>query len=496
MKPSEYAGLDACDLAAAVRAGDVTAKELLDCARERAAAVDPHLNAIVYRMDSAAEARVREPLDGPFAGVPFLIKDLGQDYAGLPTSWGCRGLANRRAEEHSTVVQRWLDAGLVIFGKTNTPEFGAKAITEPALFGPTRNPWDLERTPGGSSGGSAAAVAAGIVPVAGASDGGGSIRIPAACCGLFGLKAGRGLVPSGPSTGEHLQGSATDGVVSRTVRDSAAMLDVLGGPEPSMPYLPGRPERPFAEEVEQEPGRLRVGYVVESATTPEPDPEAVAAVEDAAALLSDLGHDVERVAPPHDDAALARDFLTTWFVMAAFAVETVKRETGAGDEDFEQDTLIVAALGRAVGSVGHMQALENRHNHVRALAGFHQTHDLLLTPTLAKPPIRIGELDTPKPLRIGAEVLLRTRTAGFLLHTGITDQIVNENLGWVPYTQLANITGRPAASVPLHWTAGGLPLGIQLVAPPGGEGLLIRVAAQLERARPWAQRRPELASVA
>jgi Asp-tRNA(Asn)/Glu-tRNA(Gln) amidotransferase A subunit family amidase len=268
-------------------------------------------------------------LSGPFAGVPFLLKDLHQDIAGVPTTAGCRALAGRPAAATSTIVERWEDAGVVIFGKTTTPEFGSKGVTEAELFGPTRNPWDLDRTPGGSSGGSAAAVAAGIVPVAAASDGGGSIRIPAACCGLVGLKAGRGLVPFGPHFSEPLNGLATSGVVSRTVRDSAAMLDVLAGPDAWSAYAPALPDRPLLERLEEAPGPLRIGFFTRAALRPTPHPEAVRAVESAAALLTSLGHAVEEIAPPHDDAQLGRDFLTIWCVHQAIEIERIKRETGA-----------------------------------------------------------------------------------------------------------------------------------------------------------------------
>jgi Asp-tRNA(Asn)/Glu-tRNA(Gln) amidotransferase A subunit family amidase len=492
MDQLEYRAHDALGLAALVAAKEVSAAELLEAAQARAAAVGPRIGAIVRSMDDQAHARVQEPLEGPFAGVPFLLKDLGQDYAGVPTSSGCRALAALPAVEHATVVQRWLDAGLVIFGKTNTPEFGAKGVTEPALFGPARNPWDLERTTGGSSGGSAAAVAAGILPVAGASDGGGSIRIPAACCGLFGLKPGRGLIPSGPISGEPLQGSATHGVLSRSVRDTAAMLDVLAGADAFSPYVPGLPATSFLDAAAQAPGRLRIGFLSASKVNPFPHAEAVAAVEGAAHLLEALGHEVTAVASPVDDAALARDFLTTWFVNAALVVQRVKEITGCGDEGFEPDTLLIAALGRAVSGVDHLAAIERRHEHTRALAHFHAEHDLLLTPTLATPPLRIGELDTPLPMRLAAALLLRTRTTGVLPHLGIADQVVQQNLGWVPFTQLANITGRPAARLPLHWTADGVPLGVQVVGRPGSEGLLLALATQLEAAQPWAQRWPVL----
>jgi len=485
MNFEEYRAHDATGLAALVADREVSAAELLALARERAAAVNPRLNAIVRDVP----ARPTDGLEGPFAGVPFLIKDLAQDYAGLPTSAGSRALTSRPAAEHSTVVKRWLDAGLVVFGKTNTPEFGAKGITESVAWGAARNPWDVGRTPGGSSGGSAAAVAAGIVPCAGANDGGGSIRIPAACCGLVGLKPGRGLTPSGPEHSEPMHGAAVQGVVSRTVRDTAGMLDVIRGGEPFGPYVPGLPESPFAGCVGEDPGRLRIGVHVSSAINPTPDPEAVAAVEAAVRALTDLGHHVEELTrAPYDDAVLARDFLLTWFVHVAYEVAEAKRLTGAGDASFERDTLIMAALGRATGGVDYVTAVERRHQHTRRLTDFFESYDLLLTPTLATPPPRIGQFDLPVALQRSADVLLKTRTASLLRHTRIVDDMVDQNLGWVPYTQLANLTGRPAISLPLHHTVDGLPLGVQFVAPLAGESLLIRLAAQLEQALPWADR--------
>jgi Asp-tRNA(Asn)/Glu-tRNA(Gln) amidotransferase A subunit family amidase len=481
----DYRTYDATGLAKLVADKQVSAAELLTLARERAAAVNPRINAIVGDVPASPTA----DLTGPFAGVPFLIKDLAQDYAGLPSSRGSRSFTSLPAAGHATIVQRWLDAGLVIFGKTNTPEFGAKGITEPDAWGPARNPWNLNRSPGGSSGGSAAAVAAGIVPCAGANDGGGSIRIPAGCCGLVGLKPGRGLTPSGPSAGEALHGAAVQGVVSRTVRDTATMLDVIGGGEPSGPYVPGLPGSPFASCVGADPGALRIGVRVPSSITPAPHPEAVAAVDRTVAVLTDLGHHVEELPQaPYDDAALARDFLLTWFVHAAWEVAEAKRLTGAGDESFERDTLIMAALGRATSSVDYVDAVERRHEHTRKLTAFFESYDLLLTPTLATPPPKIGEFDLPAALQRGADALLKTRTARFLRHTKIVDDMVDKNLGWVPYTQLANLTGRPAISLPLHWTANGLPLGVQFVAPLAGESLLIRLAAQLEQALPWVDR--------
>lgn len=481
----EYRSHDATGLARLVAEKQVTADELLALAQARAAQVNPRINAIVRDVPAAPAGTA----DGPFAGVPFLIKDLAQDYAGLPSSRGSRALKSLPAAEHSTIVQRWIDAGVVIFGKTNTPEFGAKGITEPVAWGPTRNPWDVTRTPGGSSGGSAAAVAAGIVPCAGANDGGGSIRIPAACCGLVGLKPGRGLTPMGPELGESMHGSAVQGVVSRTVRDTAAMLDVISGGEPWGPFTPGMPNAPFASCVGQDPGRLRIGVRVPTAITPVPHREAFAAVEATVQTLTDLGHHVDELPQaPFDDAALAREFLLTWFVYTAWELADAKRLTGAGDDAFERDTLILAAIGRATSSVDYLDAVQRRHDHTRRLTRFFDSYDLLLTPSLATPPPAIGEFDLPVALQKASDVLLKTRTAHLLRFTKIVDDIVDKNLGWVPYTQLANITGRPAISLPLHWTEEGLPLGVQFVAPLGGESLLIRLAAQLEQAMPWRDR--------
>ncbi|MGU3649908.1 amidase [Mycolicibacterium sp. A43C] len=485
MRFDEYRSLDATGLAELVAAKQVTAAELLELATARAAEVNPRINAIVRDVP----ARPTDDLSGPFAGVPFLIKDLAQDYAGLPSSNGSRSLKDVPVAEHSTVVQRWLDAGLVIFGKTNLPEFGAKGISEPELWGPARNPWDLSRSPGGSSGGSAAAVAAGIVACAGANDGGGSTRIPAACCGLVGLKPGRGVTPMGPAQSEAMHGAAVQGVVSRTVRDTAAMFDVMAGGEPFGPYATSHAPGSFAAAVGQAPGRLRIGVRVPSAITPNPHREAFAAVQATVQALTDLGHHVEELPQaPFDDAELARDFLLTWFVYLAWEVDEAKRLSGAGDAAFERDTLIMAALGRATSSVAYVDAVARRHEHTRRLSTFFESYDLLLTPTLATPPPRIGEFDLPVALQHGADILLKTRTAKLLRYTKIVDDMVDKNLGWVPYTQLANLTGRPAISLPLHWTADGLPLGVQFVAPLAGESLLIRLAAQLEQALPWADR--------
>lgn len=484
----DYQRYDALGLADLVHRGEVHPSELLDAALSRADATTS-LNAIVMRLDDAARARTQAPFDksSPFAGVPFLVKDLFQDLKGLPSSGGCRALKNVLAPEDADVVRRWREAGLVIFGKTNTPEFGAKNVTEPEAWGPCRNPWDLTRTPGGSSGGSAAAVAAGVVPVAGANDGGGSIRIPAAACGLFGLKVGRGRISMGPMMSEALNGAAVQGVVSHSVRDTSAMLDVLQGPEPHAPYHMPAPEVPYLQCLQRPPGRLRIGFSTHSPIGTPVDPQAISAVADAAALLADLGHHVEPCDTPFNGVQLAEDFLLAWFCAQAFIIDHVQRHFGASQKDFESDTWLMAAIGRRTSAMQLLQCEARWHEHIQALSDFHTRYDLWLSPTLSAPPPIIGSLQTPTHLAMVSEVAARLGLAGWLSETPQFKQTVLSNLGWTPYTQLANLTGRPAMSVPLYRTPDGLPLGVQFVGPLNCEAQLLQLAAQLEAARPWRQ---------
>ncbi|MEZ5211337.1 amidase [Gordonia sp. PP30] len=490
MNLDEYLSYDATGLAELVATGEVTPAELLDLARQRLAAVNPALNAVVIETAENADVQVAGDLTGPFAGVPFLIKDLSQEYRGYPTTGGCKALRNDIATENALVTDRFLDAGLVIFGKTNTPELGSKGITESQLWGPARNPWDTTRTPGGSSGGSAAAVAAGVVPAAGANDGGGSIRIPAATTGLVGLKPSRGLVPYGPQTGEPMFGMAVEGVVSRTVRDTARLLDTIVGADPAADYLAQFPPEPFAARLAERPGPRRIGYSAHSAIRGEPTPSARRAMEETAQLLTDLGHHVEEVPPPYDDKALAGTFLTIWFAQLAGQVAEIKERTGAGDGDFEADTLAMVELGRANGAVGLLRALGEITGYTRAMTTFYESYDLFMTPTLAEEPIKVGSLETPAPLRAGARLAHRLHGGRLLTATGVIEQMIDDNLGWVPYTQMANLTGRPAITVPIHWTPAGLPLGVQFNGPLGADGALLRFAAQLEEAAPWIDRFP------
>lgn len=494
MNFADYVRQDGTALAELIAAGDAEPQALLETAIARAEAVNPRLGAIVHPLYQRARERLRAPLSGPFSGVPFLVKDLFQDMRGAPASYGCRALKDAAiaAEEDQEYVRRVETAGAVIFGRTNTPEFGAKGITEPDAWPPARNPWNPDHTPGGSSGGSAAAVAAGIVPAAGANDGGGSIRIPAACCGLFGLKPSRGRTPSGPPRAELMHGAAVNGVVSRSVRDSAAWLDVLAGAESGAGYRLAPARRPYVEAAAEDPPPLRIAYATQSPIGTEVHPEAVAAVENTCALLESLGHRVEPAAPALDGALVAKDFLTMWFAQLAAIITEVKAQTGSGNRSFELDTRAMAALGHALRADEYVAGHNRWQGYALALAHFYADYDLYLTPTLALPPARIGEIATPKWQHAALKVLLALRAGRLLLKSGVVDQMVHENLRWVPYTQLANLTGTPAMSVPLHWCQGGLPLGVQFMAPVGEEDRLFALAGQLERAQPWFDRRPEL----
>lgn len=491
---AEYARYDALGLAELLQRGELTAAELLETAISAAQKLNPQLNAVVRPMHEIARKRAATPLAGPFAGVPFLAKDLCQEYAGVPTSYGTRVLKDAQfaPTENAEMMERWLRAGVVVFGRTNTPEFGAKGITEPEAWGPCRNPWNPAHTTGGSSGGSAAAVAAGIVPVAGANDGGGSIRLPAAHCGLFGLKPSRGRTPQGPRYVERMHGAVIDHVLTRSVRDSAMMLDVTHGPEHGALFRIAPPERPYIEEVGRDPGRLKIGFTARSPIGTPVDAEAVQAVRDVARLLESLGHHVEEAEPQLDGLQLGKDFITMWFATCAATVDDVRRLTGCSERDFELDTRAMAAFGRATRANTYVEGYLRWNEYARQLADFHSRYDLFLTPSLAMPPARVGEIRTPDWQQRVLRVLLTLGLEGLLLKTDLIEQMVQENFKWVPFTQLANLTGTPAMSVPTHWTAAGLPLGTQFIAAPGGEGLLLRLAAQLEQAQPWAHRRPML----
>jgi len=494
MEFSEYLKRDAVALAESVERREVRAEELLELALAQSARAQPKTNAICRMMVTEARGQLGQPLARPFAGVPFLIKDCAQDYAGLPTSFGSRALLGQVAAEHAHVVRRYLEAGLVIFGKTNLPELALKGVSDSQAFGRACNPWNVARTPGGSSGGAAAAVASGVVPMAAGNDGGGSIRIPAACCGLFGLKPSRGLVSSGPAYGEYWYGASSEGVISRSVRDSAAALDVIAGGEPGDPFLCAEPPVVYAQAVTRDPGRLRIGFTVTSPIGTEVHPEAKTAVDNAATLLRSLGHEVEEASPDIDGATLAKSFLYIYFGQIPAMVGQALAN-GARRADFELLTRVLATIGGAISAGALTAQLLKWNEFARGLARFHARYDLLLTPTLAHPPVRHGAGDPKAAEQTVLDLLDRAGVLGLLARTGLLDgtidKIARDSLQYVPFTQLANLTGTPAMSVPLHWTADGLPLGVQFVGRLGDEPRLLQLAAQLEKAQPWFERLPK-----
>lgn len=494
---SEYLQLDATAMAALVRKGEIAASELLESALNQYERVNPQINAINTLMLEQAQIQAQQRSAGALAGVPLLIKDATQDYAGLPTSNGSRAFRHLNASTHSTIVQRFCDAGALIFGKTNTPELALKGVTESVAFGVTRNPWDLARTPGGSSGGSAAAVAAGIVPMAGANDGGGSIRIPAACCGLFGMRPSRGRVSVGPAIGEVWEGASSDLVVSRSVRDSALALDLLGGAAIGDPFVIEPPKEAFARLALRDPGRLRIAFSTRSPIDTPVHPEAVAALRNTATLLSSQGHDVVEEEPVYDGAELARCFIHLYYGQVAASIAQA-RSLGAHTSDFEMQTQILGVLGRAMNAGEYVSSHRKWNQFARALGVFYQRVDLYLTPTLARPPLRHGESDLPQWQSTALNILLHSGLLSVLARLGLTkgmvDQIARDSLAFVPFTQLANLTGTPAMTVPMHWTAEGLPLGVQFCGPFGSEARLLQLATQLECAQPWLHQLPTLAT--
>ncbi len=496
MRHDEYLKLDATALVARVARGESSAADLLALARAQAARVQPALNALVRPLEALADAQLARPPQGPLAGVPMLVKDSVLDVAGVPTGYGSAGFAKIVPTEHAFALRRLLEAGAVVFGKTNLPEMGLKGVSDSRANGRVGNPWNPAHVSGGSSGGSAAAVAAGVVPMAGGNDGGGSLRIPAACCGLFALKPSRGRISNGPGIGEVWFGACSEGVISRSVRDSALALDILCGPEPGDPFVTAKPAEPFVEALKRPLPRLRVAF---SAVSPIGTPvhaEAVAAVQHAARRLEALGHHVEEAAPPIDGRALAQSFLHLYFGQIPATVGWALAN-GARRGDFELLTQVMAVLGQSVGAGTLTGHLVGWNGFARQLATFQQRHDVWLTPTLASPPLVHGAVDPPAAQQAVLKLLLNTGLLGLLARTGALkgtiEQIAIDNLTPYPFTQLANLTGTPAMSVPLHWTADGLPLGVHFTGRMGDEATLLQLAAELEQAAPWFDRLPAIA---
>jgi amidase len=492
---AEYDRYDALGLAGLVRKKEITPGELCEEAVGRIERINPKINAVIRPMfDSARNLAKGKLPEGPFAGVPFLLKDLLTSYAGVPLTMGSKAYRNYIPARDCELMKRYKATGVVILGKTNTPEFGLMGITEPELHGPTRNPWNLNVTPGGSSGGSAAAVASGMVPFASGGDGGGSIRIPASYCGLFGMKPSRGRNPTGPEYGQIWQGAAVEHVLTRSVRDSAAMLDAINGADAGAPYIIPRPERPYLEETVREPGALKIAFTKKSPLNTGVHPDCQKAVENAAALLTDLGHHVDEAEPGIDGIALAGSYFTMYYGEIAADIEDLEKVLGrkAKPSDVEGPTWALKLLGNAFTAGEFVHALRQWNTFARQMGLFYQTYDLYLTPTTAFPPVRIGELK-PKPGEERLMKIVNSLNLGRVIRiSGIADKLAIESLAKTPYTQLANVTGLPAMSVPLHWTADGLPCGVQFIAPFGDEATLFQLAGQLEKTRPWFDKRPAL----
>lgn len=473
---NELYRLDATALADLLRTGQLTPLELVETAIARIEALNPQLNAVVTAMFDEARATAQQTLpDSPLAGAPFLLKDLQAAYTGVPMSGGSRWLRAFAPNGDSELVNRYKRAGLIVVGKTNTPEFGLLPTTEPTLFGATKNPWDLTRTPGGSSGGSAAAVAAGLVPFAHANDGGGSIRIPAACCGVFGLKPTRGRNPLGPHFGDIYGGLIAEHAITRSVRDSAALLDATAGYDPGDPYIAPLPVRPFAEEVKLPPGRLRIAFSTQAPTGVPVQPDCIAAVEAAAKLCAELGHEVTEAAPQLHGEMLSNAFFTIWAAGCAWTIDSFQFAVGRPptEDELEPLTQVLIAIGRKRSAPEYLLAVQTLQFFARRIAQFMEAYDLWLTPVLAEPPVPLG---TFAPTADDAMAGMK-RAATF-----------------APFTALQNMTGQPAMSVPLHWNEAGLPIGVQFAARYGDEATLFRLAAQLEAACPWAEKYPPLAT--
>lgn len=474
----DLAYLDATAQAELVRRGDLCPLELVDSAITRIEKLNPELNAVIHPLFEQARTAARNNLPaGPFRGVPMVVKDLDGLLAGAPYHAGNRLLASLGFVPDTTsyLFEKLLGAGFVFVGKTNTPELGLMPTTEPLAKGPTRNPWHTERSTGGSSGGSSAAVASGMVPVGHAGDGGGSIRIPASHCGLFGLKPSRGRVSLGPDEGDAWAGLVMRHVVARSVRDSAAILDVLEGPMPGDPYTAPRPARPYRDEVGVNPGTLRIGLRTSApGAMTETDAECVAAAEDAARLLESLGHSVEVASPSAlDDGSLMERFMAVFMSAVRAGLDEIALLAGreVGPDDVEPTTWMYASMAADISGAQYVAAIHAAQLWTRQVVSWwaNDGFDLLLTPSCAEPPPVLGDLVSPEdnPLH------------GALRATP-----------FAAYTAPFNVTGQPAMSVPLYFSAAGLPIGAHLVAAPYREDVLFRVAAQLEDARPWADRRP------
>jgi amidase len=482
---TEYDGLGLAEL---IRTKQVTAEEVLEEAIRQMELQNPQLNAVINNMAERARREVRQlESNGVFAGVPILLKDITQEIEGEPLTQGSKAFQRYRAAQDSAFVKRIRQTGVSIIGQTNVPEFALLAVTEPDFHGPTRNPWNVAHTPGGSSGGSAAAVAAGIVPVAGANDGGGSIRIPAAYCGLFGLKPTRGRTPVG-THGRLWQGASVEHVLTRTVRDSAAMLDQLKTYERAAAFhAPPYHDAYLTCVTTPLKVPLRIAFTLRSPLGTDVHPECEKAALKTVKLLEEMGHHVEEKEAPVDGLKLANSYLTMYYGEVAATLASLEDvlQRQVKFRDVEATTWLLGLLGRAIPMQEFVLSIREWDRAALQMETFHETYDLYLTPTTAFPPARIGEL-APNPLqKVLMNIVGPLRMGRLLRWSGTVDEVARQNLTRTPFTQLANLTGQPAMSLPMHVTDDGLPCGVQCIAARGREDLLLQIAGELERTDAW-----------
>jgi amidase len=476
MTPEEYAAQDGLGLAELVARGEVTAQELLATALDAIQALNPTINAVCRSLPEVGAAAIAAGLPaGPFTGVPFLTKELVPHAEGIRCDAGSRLAEGLITGADSELMRRFRKAGFVHAGTTQSPELGYSPTTENKLFGPVLNPWDLGRSAGGSSGGAAAAVASGIVPIAHASDGGGSIRIPASCTGLVGLKPSRDRIPSGPGVSDPLCGLAVELAVARSVRDVAALLDAVAGADPGAPGLPVPPPKSFRFMAALPPGRLRIAWSAQPASGAKPDADCAAAVQAAAVLLQDLGHDVREDAPPLEWEVFLENIHVIWTVFTVGFADALGESTGRkpGPDTLEAATLACYEDGKRFSAMDLVHAMDHGNLVSRRVGAFFQGVDIMVTPTIGRPPAPLGEIDQDR--------------AGI---TGI--EWTRQVFDYCPFTPLYNTTGQPAISLPLGRTASGLPVGVQFAARLGEEATLLQLAAQIEAAQPWSGYRPPI----
>ncbi|MDQ7025140.1 MAG: amidase family protein [Anaerolineae bacterium] len=490
---AEYTQYDGLGLAELVKKGEVSALELVETAIERIETHNPKINAVIHKMyDVAREAAQGDLPDGAFKGVPFLLKDLLGNYAGEPIASGSRFMKDYRPTVHSELVKRYLATGVVVVGKTNTPELGLVPFTEPEAFGATRNPWDTNHSPGGSSGGSGAAVAAGFVPLASGGDGGGSIRIPSSACALFGMKPTRARTPSGPSPDDNWAGLTVQHVLTRSVRDSAAMLDATMGADIGAPYYAPPPQRPYLEDVRTPPDKLKIAFTSLPFMGKTVDSDCKKALTTAVALLRELGHEVVEAAPQIDGKALSIAMLTMLAGKTSANIDEMAALVGRKPKrnQFEVMTWALYVYGKSISANQYAKAITILNAAGRTIAPFFETYDVLLTPTLATPPAVIGSLQPTDAEKRQLELLGRLRAGWAMKAAKMIEQFAETSFEYIPYLPVFNITGQPAMSVPLHWNDVGLPIGVQFVGRYADEATLFRLAGQLEQAKPWFDHRP------